>query len=683
MRLFVDRAQAVFPTFALSPHNAVTIAAICRRLDGLPLAIELAAARVQLLTVEQIADRLDHALRLLTHGATDSSPRHHTLRATLDWTYHFLTAPEQALLRRLSVFAGSFTLDMVEAICRDEVETPSLLDRLTSLANFSFITVLPRGHEHEARYRLLETIRQYAREQLDTFGETDFYARRQLEWCTTLAERAEPELRGATQAAWFERFEEDLDNLRAALGWAQTHQQVELGLRLAGALERFWWVRGHFTAGRRSLDWFLSAANDQADDHLKAIRARALFAAGVLAYRQNDYATAEADFASSLALRQALDDRAGVAFCLNNLGNVALDQGDYTRATQLYEQGLTLRRELNDTWGIASSLNNLGSAAADQGDHQRAIAAYTESLTLYRQLGDQWSIASTLNNLGETARQLGDWPRARKLFQENLAVRRALGDKRGIALALNNLAALALDQADWPQARELLVDSLKLFDSVSNKDGLAMCLDGLAVVENALDRPERAAKLLAAATALREAIHVPRPPVEQAEHDATLTKVQARLDEQTLALIWAEGRALTLEAAIAAALDTGTVELRETIEITNDRAPELRIHALGTTRVIVGERLLTSSDWTYTKAKELLYYLVSQPPVSKAQIGLDLWPDASEHQLRNIFHRTLYYLRQALTKPDLGRVCGRRLHLQSRTPLLVRRRLFQHSCESG
>ncbi|HSD83495.1 MAG TPA: tetratricopeptide repeat protein, partial [Anaerolineae bacterium] len=413
VRLFLQRAREIFPGFELTLQNIAAIVTICRRLDGLPLAIELAAARVKMLAPAQIVERLDDAFTLLTRGRPEAWPKHQTLRATLDWSYQLLSAPEQILLRRLSVFAGSFDVEMVEAVCDHDLQTAPL-DVLTDLVDKSLVSIW-RHDQATVRYGLLETIRQYAHEQLDAAGERERLIARHLDWCVKLAEQAEPELKAANQAGWFARLELEHDNLRAALQGALEARLVESGLWLAGTLERFWWVRGHLMEGGQWLERLLSHRPDPSDDQARSIQARALFVAGVLAYRQNDYARAEVCFQACLRQRQMLEDSAGIALVLNNLGNVALDRGEFARATALYQESLRLRREMNDAWGTASLLNNLGNCAADQREYDQAVTLYTESLVLYRQLGDQWSVASCLNNLGEVARWQGDGDRAEAL----------------------------------------------------------------------------------------------------------------------------------------------------------------------------------------------------------------------------------------------------------------------------
>lgn len=662
VQLFVHRAREVFPGFELNLQNAAHIVTICRRLDGLPLAIELAAARVKMLSPAQIVERLDDTFGLLTRGSASALPKHQTLRATLEWSHRLLSEPEQALLHRLSIFAGSFDVEMVEAVCSNvEREASSVkchpssvtrhsssLDLLSDLADKSFLTIL-REDAEIVRYRLLETIRQYAREQLDAAGEYETFAARHLDWCVSLAERLEPELKGATMAESLARLELEHDNLRAALHFALT-AAPERGLRLANALERFWDVRGHATEGRSWLRQLLAASDKpHPADKLNlrenvavsvAVRARGLFVQGIIAYRQNEYDEAQTCLEKCLHLREELGDQAGIAFALNSLGNVALDRGEFARATELYQESLRRRRELGDARGIASTLNNLGNTAADLGDYDRAAALYAESLALYRQIGDEWSIASSINNLGEVAKLQKDFDRAEKLLSETLARRRALGDQRGVAMALGNLGEVAFAQKEWQQAQALLRESLMLYQSVNNKEGIAHCFGSLAFVEHAQGRAVRAARLLGLSQALRESIRAPLTPADQTAYDGVAAELCAQLNERGFAAAWQAGRAMPLADAIAYALS----------EPTDVSAPEfeLRITAFGTSSVQRNGVLLNETDWKYAKARELFFFLLTQPHASKAELGLALWADISPAQLRARLHRVLHHARRAL-----------------------------------
>ncbi|HEV7662384.1 MAG TPA: tetratricopeptide repeat protein [Chloroflexota bacterium] len=475
--LFLARAQAAQPDFALAPENAAAVASICRALDGLPLALELAAARTRVLSPDALLARLDGPLKVLTGGPRDGPARHHTLRATLDWSYDLLTAGEQALFRRIGVFAAGCTPEASDAVCEPSVD---LLDGLELLVDQGLLRhdVQPGG---QSRFRMLATIREYALEQLSTNGELDALRRQHAEFFVALAERAEPELVGAGQGQWLDRLEAEHDNMRAALRWSLEASEVETGLRLAAALWRFWATRGYLSEGERWLVEVLSIA----DTVSSPSKAKALTAAGSLARSRGDHARAEALHSDSLDLFRQLGDTPGIARSLSNLGAVAYDRGLYALAGALYQESLTLRRELGDTWAIAVVLNNLGLVARDEGNLDRATSLYEESRTLFQELGDKVGIANTVENLGQVAGDREDLDTAASLHRASLTLRREVGDKRGIARSLRELGQVARRQQDYALAEQLLSGSLSLSREVGATHEINRCLellDELAVV---------------------------------------------------------------------------------------------------------------------------------------------------------------------------------------------------------
>ncbi len=477
VRLFTERAQFQLPQFAVSDRNAPALASICQHLDGIPLAIELAAARVRSMSVEEVNHRLDQRFRLLTGGSRTAPRRQQTLRAALDWSYDLLSDAEKALLGRLSVFAGGWMLESAEHVGGGEdVQTWEMLDLLTALADKNLVETEER--EGATRYRLLETVRQYAQELLRERGEEPLWQGRHLMHFLALAEEAEPELKGKDQQPWLDRLETEHDNLRAALAWATTAGgDAAGGLRLAGALWRFWLVRGYLCEGQGWLSGLLAAApRGQA-----AARAKALHGAGVLAWQQGYYGAARALHEQSLAIQRELGDRQAIAGSLNNLGLVAWQQGDYAAARALYEQSLAIRRELGDRQDIAGSLNNFGLVAYRQGDYLAAIALYEESLTLQRELGDRQGIAASLNNLGNVANDQGDYSAARALLVESLTTFRELGDRHGIAMALTSLGNVADEQGDYSAARALYEQSLAIRRELGDRHGIAVSLTNLGM----------------------------------------------------------------------------------------------------------------------------------------------------------------------------------------------------------
>jgi non-specific serine/threonine protein kinase len=531
VRLFTERAASLSPGFALTEANAAAVAEVCRRLDGLPLAIELAAARVRALSVEQIAARLDRRLRLLTSGSRSALPHQQTLRASLDWSYELLAEPERQLLGRLAVFAGGWTLEAAEAVCPGRAPSPApesrplapedVLDALAGLVDKSLVVGSDGGAGGERRYALLETVRQYAGEKLEAGPAAAPTRARHAAYFLELVEAAEPALHGPEQVAWLARLDAEHENLRAALAWALEHGASELGLRLGAGLWRYWVTRGYLTEGQQWLD-------------------RALAAAGAAppAWRAN---------------------------ALNAAGNLARMRGESRVAVARHQESLALRRELRDGRGVAASLTNLGNLALDLGDLGRAARLYQESLAHYREAGDRWGEALALNNLGVALREDGRPQRAAQLHEESLALRRALGDRRGIAETLDNLGRVALAGEDWPRATALLCESLTLWRELGERPSVPTTLEDLARAAAAGDDLDRAARLWGAAEALRSTLGVPMAPQRRQGHSAAAAGARARAGATRFAQAWAAGRAMTIDEAVAYALSSsGTAEHRAT-----------------------------------------------------------------------------------------------------------------------
>lgn len=511
MQLFADRAVLASSDFQVTDRNASALAAICHRLDGIPLAIELAAARVRVLSVEEITSKLDQRFRLLTGGSRTALPRQQTLRSLIDWSYDLLSATEQALLRRLSVFAGGWTLAATEQVCSGNgVAEEEVLDLLTALAEKSLVLVEER--DGTTRYRLLETVRQYARDRLLESSEGESWRDRHLAFFLSVAEEAQPLLRGAEQKAWLDRLEADNDNLRAALAWSSaTGANAPLGLRLADALFQFWYVRGYFGEAYSWISGLLAVAQDVP----AALHAEALAGAGVMAWQQGDYATARRLHEECLAIQRSAGDRIAIARSLMNLGAVDFDEGDYRAARARFEEALAIRRELGTAQGVASVLHNLGAVAKASGDLDAARALFEESLAIYRELADLFGIAISLSNLGSVAYDRSDHAGAWKLQEESLVIRRKLGDRRGIAESL----------------------------------------EGLAAVMSARAQARQAVRIWGATERLREEIGAPLSPTERADHDLQVSAARAAIPDHTaFELTWQEGRAMTLEQAIEFAL---------------------------------------------------------------------------------------------------------------------------------
>jgi len=520
VRLFVARARQARPDFQLDGDNMAAVGDICCRLDGIPLALELAAARVALLPPAALLARLDRGahghtpLQMLTGGARDAPARQRTLRAAIDWSYGLLTEDERKLLRRLAVFAAGCTLDAAEAVCPaagpDEFAEwgGDVLEGLALLVDKS---LLRSEQGTEPRFTMLETIREYGLEQLASVGEAEALRRRHAAHYLAVAKRAEPALTGAEQGTWLARLEGEHDNLRAALQWSRDSGESALGLRLAGALWRFWYVRGHLSEGRAWLDGLLALTTSDKDPDLAAVRAKALTGAGVLA-------------------------------------NI---QGDYDRATVLCEESLTLYRRLDDTRGAAVALNILGNLAMNQGAYARAVALSEESLALYRTLGDKRGMAVALNNLGVVLLHQGAYERSAALCEESLTLNRELDDKRGISAALHNLGDVAREQGDYRQAVALYAESLALYRTMGDSEGIAGCLEAVARVAYAQGQMERATRFYAAAATLRDAIGASLTSTNRTTHDQALVNARMALGEPAFAAAWAAGAALSMDQADA------------------------------------------------------------------------------------------------------------------------------------
>ena len=519
VRLFVERATAVRPSFTAMDQHVLAVVQVCHRLDGIPLAIELAAARVSALSPEQIAARLDDRFQLLTGGSRTALPRQQTLHGALDWSYDLLPEQERLLLRRLAVFAGGWTLEAVEAVCStDGIEEHEVLHLVSRLVDKSL--VLAEEHGDEVRYRFLETIRQYAAEKLRESGEERSLRERHRDWFLGLAERGEAELKGPEQAAWFGRLGSELDNLRAALDWDKIaarpaaeqapNRDAEAGLRLGSALGFFWVLRGHLHEGREWLVQMLALPSGRTP-----MRAKALATAGWLAYLQ----------------------------------------GDHSAARSLLEESLAMGQEVADTACIARSLQLLGLVAYGQLDYPGAMAFLEESLTLARQSGDRVRVYGVLENLADVAWAQRDFERMRALHAEALALKRGHGDKHGIAYSLRCLGDLERIEGQYDRATELYMESLTLVRELEDRLCICRSLDGLALVASAQGLAEAAARLFGVAEATREAVGFALSPDHRAEYDRGLATVRAALGPEALAAVWSKVRTVPLEQAIAYALE--------------------------------------------------------------------------------------------------------------------------------
>jgi predicted ATPase/DNA-binding XRE family transcriptional regulator len=539
--LFLQRVEQACPGFELTAGNAPAVAEICRRLDGLPLALELAAPWIRLLSPGDLLARLEgRRLEMLVHGARDLPERQRTLRETLRWSHELLGEEERALFRRLAVFAGGAPIEAIEPVCG----TASGLSALAGLVDKSLVQ--RQELEGESRVGMLESVREYAGELLAACGEAEGTARAHAEWYLGLA-RASGELGRSDQSAWMARFERELDNLRAALRWAR-HGDPQVGLELAGRIWRFWRLHGHVPEGLVWLNELLGAGGEVSP----AVRARGLNAAGNLGEAISDYAGARARFEEALSLYRALGDRHGVSFVLNNLGNVAFWQGDLPRSLELFEEALALRRTVGDDYQLSICLSNLALPLTHMGSTGRAAASMEESLAIRRRLGDVHGITTCLLNLADLARVTGELERASSLLLECLDLCRQTQDQAVVIVALNTLGQLAWAQGDAAAAGAHYRESLDLSIRTTDPRSTARCLEGLAAVASMREDKRGAAILYGAAEALRERISSPLLPNYRAEQDRLLTQVREALGEVAYSAAWSLGRSLPPEQALAA-----------------------------------------------------------------------------------------------------------------------------------
>ena len=551
VELFVQRAQLVKPDFHITGDTAPAIAEICYRLDGLPLAIELAAARIKLLPPRAILSRLENRLEFLTGGARELPARQKTLRNAIAWSYDLLTEDEQRLFRQLSVFVGGCTLDAAEAVSGDQ-QGYHLLDQFGSLLDKSLLREV-EGLSDEPRFTMLELLREFGLEQLSAKGEQESVRSRHANFFLALAEQAEAKLESGDQLDWINRMEQEHDNLRAALEWSKTAEEAsELCLRLAGSLGLFWEARGYFSEGRERLSAILST--DVARGRTAA-HAKLLARASELAYRQSDYAATVELAEESLAIYRDVDDRQGIASVLIKLGNAATEAGDYETAAGYLEEALAIWQQLDDEHGTARALISLGWAALRPGDYELANARLEAALVISRELEDTRSIGFELSGLGEVALRQGDYDRATRLLEESLELRRQLGNKWGVGVSLGTLGWVAIREGDWERALARLGESLEVRQEIGDKGGSAWCIERLAEVAHAKGNPEKAVRLLSAAAALRISIGSVIDPADQPEYQNRRNALRQELSQERFALAWEEGRALKLEQAIAYALD--------------------------------------------------------------------------------------------------------------------------------
>ncbi|HEY0606505.1 MAG TPA: tetratricopeptide repeat protein [Herpetosiphonaceae bacterium] len=511
VQVFLQRTQAINSDFELTAANASSVAAICVRLDGLPLAIELAATRTRLFTPQTLLERLHDRLAVLTGGPQDLPDHQQTLRSAIARSHELLTGGEQELFRRLSIFAGGCTLAAVEAVCQEPTGecAATILDRLASLIDKSLLR--RESGDDEPRFAMLETIREYALEQLQHSGEDPILRQQHAVYYLALVEAAAPRLFEEQQGTWLAQLDREHDNLRVALRWTLDQGHVAIAARIGKALWWFWLIHGHLSEGRRWLD-------------------------AILEQKQSLPAEICADL-------------------FNGAAALANEQGDYAAAQRLLQASLALHRRENNQMGIASTLGNLGLIAHMQGDHRQAIVFHEESLMLSQQLDDQRGVARTLSNLGTVAYTQGEYNQATDYLLESLALLREVGDIDGVASSLTNLGLVSCMQGNAATAGTYFAQSLVMYQELGRKQGIGLCLVGIAGVAGACGRPDLAVRLSGATTMLLDAIGVQLDRIDRANYERILAAAQEQLSPVQFATAWAEGQMLTLDQAIAEAMD--------------------------------------------------------------------------------------------------------------------------------
>jgi predicted ATPase/class 3 adenylate cyclase len=553
VQLFLERAQAVKPEFELTSENAPAVAEICARLDGLPLAIELGAARVRILSPQALLGRLSQRLELLTGGARDAPARQRTLRDTIEWSYGLLDASEQRLFARLSVFLGGRTIEAAEAVCDPAPELgEAVFDGVASLVEKSLLRQ-DEGPAGEPRFLMLETIREYALDRLERSGEGELLRRRHAHYFVAFAEEAEPEILGADQIPWLERLEAERDNFRAALGWSLGRGDIELALRLIGSLRRAWVARGYLSETRK----WLEAAFDRRTPVSPQVEAKALYGLGRVALVEGDYDEAIPSLERSARLFRELSEAEGLVFSLADLGFIATAQGRHEDAQRFAEESLAEAKAAGNETAIAAALHSVACTKLDAGEYGEARSLFEQSLALRRKLGDKRNVANSLGYLGSVALLEGDYDRATALLDESLALGRDLGNLLIVSAALANESLVALAAGHAGRAAALCIEGLALSHELGDKRTTVECLHALAGIAAVQGEPLHAALLSGAAESVHAAIKAPPSAAERMVGERFLRIARAAADEESFSDSWAQGRRMSYDAAVAGASEIG------------------------------------------------------------------------------------------------------------------------------
>ena len=614
--LFVQRAERVDPGFKLSQANAPAVAEVCVRLDGLPLAIELAAARARVLPPQALVSRLGERLDLLATPSQDQPARQRTLRVAIDSSYDLLPPTEQALFRRLGVFVGGFSLSAVAEVCDPQASLG--LDPLAAIESLVDKSLLRQERrpddEDEPRFGMLETIREYALERLTHSGEREAVRRQHAAYYLGGADVALAQITSARQTAWLRSLDAEHDNLLAALAWCQEQRDPDLALRASGLLAWFWIVRGHVTEGRRQL----TALLDLAPHQRTALRAEALRVTGSLALHQGDYAAARALFGASLTIRRELKDRAGSLGALTGLGAAAMQQGDDATAEACFQEALATQAALDDKLGMAESLNSLANLAHGRGDLTGARQLYERSNALNRAIGYRTDVV--MHNLGVVAEEQGDLAGARGHFEDSVAIKRTLGDIPGLALSLAKLGEVIARMGDMATAHRLLSESLSLQHDLGDRSGIAFVLERFAITAAAHAQAERALRLAGAAGALRETIGTPLAAAAREGYELSLASARRAMPPALAATAWSEGQAMSMERAIALALSTPTrIDHDSAVRLSPREREVAGLVAQGLSNRDIAERLVVSERTAENHVQRVLNRLGLR---SRAQVAV-------------------------------------------------------------
>jgi predicted ATPase len=553
VELFTQRCQAVKVDFQITQDNASAIAEICQRLDGLPLAIELAAARIKLLTPQALLTRLEHRFELLKGGTKDLPERQRTMYSAIDWSYSLLEENERHLLQHLSIFRGGWTLEAAIALCESDCQgQQEIPDGLEGLVDNNLL-ILPNETSSEPRFRMLESIREFAYDRLKESGDSETIHQRHALYFASIAQQAEKEKFGSTQQlAWRIRLEAELDNMRAAMTWALENKQYDCELRIATGLWRFWWTHGYWREGIRWMELGL----DGSEPSNGAIRAKALTRMGWMLNKVGYTARAITSLETAVSLGRQIDDQAGLALALSNLGGVMVPI-DSTKAIAILEEAIKIRQGLTNQPAIYATMMNLGIAFVREGKEERAIELFIESLRRARLVNDDYSKGITLINLADAYTNRGHYEQAEACLHEADLIYQNLGDRSGMADVKRGRGRIALQHGDPARALELLSEACSIAFKMEIISQTLVTIEGIAFAAQKLNDPLKATRLLSACEAIRNNIHLSRIPIHQAECEAYLESLRVEMDKSTFAIAWEEGSKMTLDELVAYAVRRG------------------------------------------------------------------------------------------------------------------------------